>query len=396
MIKASFGIKIFWDCDLLLTADDKLVHYGNGTRGLSTTNAPSNVYFFIKDESICIEQGDPYYVTDVIELSKIPIYKMDNPKFNLCEYDNDSKKIIDESKICLLYFFDESKLRFFLHLSYKGNVYNNELDNKELSLLKYTWLTSKDYSFEGFNQLGDKLFDYISSINIDKIIKEMNIISGDKTFYGRDSESYVCAERWLIETDDYYILNSLLNISENLYPRSIRDNTNYMYGSASSKMFNMFNKKNLLIEAELKYLDYLIAQKSNGLNESQSIKYIILKQNIINKRLPYTLSIQICELDSESSEDIKSQIIKNTFTKNYSVGKHIAGLIYLRSEAIKVPNNILNETIASYLEWKLVKVQNSGLRNLTIYWSAKEICYEFNIRSNNRFNFNIDFSDFQF
>ena len=54
MIKASFGIKIFWDCDLLLTADDKLVHYGNGTRGLSTTNAPSNVYFTAFDSRLFI------------------------------------------------------------------------------------------------------------------------------------------------------------------------------------------------------------------------------------------------------------------------------------------------------------------------------------------------------
>ena len=49
--------------------------------------------------------------------------------------------------------------------------------------------------------------------------------------------------------------------------------------------------------------------------------------------------------------------------------------------------------VKDYLQWKEEIVKNSGLRHLTIYWSAKEICQEFNKRRNNRFNFRINFSD---
>ena len=74
MIKGSFGVKLFSDRDILLVENHRLVHYGKGTRGKSTYNEKTQIYFFIQDKYLCQEINDPYYVIEVIELSTIPIY----------------------------------------------------------------------------------------------------------------------------------------------------------------------------------------------------------------------------------------------------------------------------------------------------------------------------------
>ena len=111
MIYASFGIKIFFDRDLLLTENFELVHYGKGTRGESTIDSPSDIYFYIRDEQICKERDDANYVINVINLTKIPIYQGNNPEFRLWKDDYVRKELIDNSTVCLYYFYDDNKIK---------------------------------------------------------------------------------------------------------------------------------------------------------------------------------------------------------------------------------------------------------------------------------------------
>ncbi len=394
MITAGFGIKLFFDRDMLLTEGNLLVHYGGGTRGRTyTLDAPTNIYFYIKDSLLCDEINDSNYVTEVIELSQIPVYHGNNPKFSLYGDDIKINELIINSKVCLYYYNDEGKLRFFLHYSYKNVLKKREIHQTELYLLKYTWLTSKDYSFDAFQQLGNIAFDYISSIDVNSIITNLKIVSGECSTSRRDTQSTRLVERWLIETDDFYIIKTLINLSEKLFPRAFDDQTYCMYGPIDSKEFSLFKESSLTTKAKLNCLSRLIQVRTVDFNESQCVKYVLLWNDLF-KYKPSVSGLQCCKLDTESLEKDKTEIIINVFLHNYNIGKHIAGLLYLETEAIKVPNEMMNDLMIGYKDWKLEEVLKSGLKHLTIYQSAKDICTEFNIRSNERLNFKLDFSVF--
>lgn len=189
------------------------------------------------------------------------------------------------------------------------------------------------------------------------------------------------------------LLTNLLNISERLYPRSHTNSITYMYGEEGAKEYNIFNDSTLHNEIRLHLLKSIIGGKINDYDYKKCIKYIFIRNKWLNYRPSHTLSIQCAKFDSEIIMSEKIANIKKNFVEIYSKGKHIGGIFHLLEEAIRVPQELLTPVVKDYLQWKEEIVKNSGLRHLTIYWSAKEICQEFNKRRNNRFNFRINFSD---
>ena len=393
MIYASFGIKIFFDRDLLLTENFELVHYGKGTRGESTIDSPSDIYFYIRDEQICKERDDANYVINVINLTKIPIYQGNNPEFRLWKDDYVRKELIDNSTVCLYYFYDDNKIKFFLHYAYKDESYERELDERILSLLKYTWFTSRQVSITNYELIGENFIQYVQEFDVKDLINTFHIVSGEKTFYGRDSESTHFGERFIINTKDPYIIFSLLNITNTLYPRSYSNNTTYMYGEKGAKEYKLFNKSNIDNEINIEFLQLLIDEKMKNYDCRDCIKYIIIRNRCFNWSPKHTLSIQCVSFDSECILEDKTKAIAHKLLEIYSKEKHISSYFYFLERAVNVPSELLNPVLEEFFQWRLNDVLNSGLYNLTIYWSAKEICKEFNNRSNDRFNFKLDFSN---
>lgn len=394
MVNANFGIKIFNNCNLLLTESCELVHYGNEIKGNYTLDSLTNIYFYIKDDKICQNNNDSNYVTNVVEFSNIPIYKGIRPNYCFDDDDYEIQKLIKESKLCLYYYYEECKLKFFLHFSYKRKKYDIEISQKVLSLLKQVWFTSQTLSFDEIEKIGEDTYNYISSINVDSIIKNFKIISGKKEFRGirSDWECTEYAERYIIDTNDYYILNTLHIYLNELFPQQKCSHTKYMYGTHSAKEYSTFSQEHLLIEAKLNCLDKIIASKSKRFDLKDCIKYVLIRKELY--RPGSKQSIEVCKLDKKRFEKRKTNLIISRFINDYNVGRHMARLLYIVTEAIKVPDEMLNETIATYNEWLLDEVENSGLNHLATYHSGKDICDEFNKHSKERFNFNIDFQIF--
>lgn len=394
MIYSSFGIKLFFDRDLLLTENGELFHFGSGTRGKSTLDSPSNIYFYTYDKDVCIEKGDDNYISNVVELSKIPIYYGNNPKFGLWDEARKRKNLIENSDICIYFYSDDAKLKFFLHYSYKGKTYDRELNQSIVSLLKYTWFTSQQISLSSFELLGEKISSSIQQLNVTEIFKDFYIVSGEKTFYGRDSESTHYGERFIINTDDPYLIYLLLSISERLYPRSYIGSSTYMYGTPKDKEYKILSKSNIENEIYIHFLESFIENNLNEYDCRKCMKYIILRDRYLNFRPSHTLSIQCVSFDSECILTEKANIIRHNLLDSYSKEKHIGSYFYFIDKSVRVSQELMTPVIKGYLQWKFDEIKNSGLNHLTIYWSAKEICQEFNNRSNDRFNFKLDFSDF--
>lgn len=393
MFKIGFGIKLLNDRDLLLTANLELLHFGGGTRGQSTLYAPSDIYLYVIDQASIAQNDTSYYACEVIELSTIPVYAGNNPKFSLWGDDYKRQELIKNSRACIYYYHDKSNIRFFLHVKYRESVIDCEMNPKELQLLKYYWFTSP-LSYRRSLKFGEDTYNQILSTDVTSIIDSIRIVTGEKTFYGRDSESTHFAERLIVSTNDFYIISSLCIESDNKYHRSPFGHTTFMYGPENSETFRIFSYDSIVREAKINCLESLIDQNTMDFNVKDSIKYILLRSRLLNFRPSHTLSIQSCTLDYEGINSEKTEYLKESLKKTYNLGRHLSALIYINQEAIKAPQNIIDEVISSYSEWKVDQIRNSGLRHLTIYQSAKDICREFNLRSNERFNFRIDFSHF--
>ena len=393
MVYGDFGIKLFFDRNLLLTSSSELVHFGYRLRRESSVGSHTNVYFYIKDDEICQKNEDCNYVSNVTELSHIPIYQGNTPGYCLWNDDIVRQKLIDESKLCIYFYHVNRGLKFFVHFIYKDCKYDIEISEKVLSLLKYTWFESQTLSLEDMEELGEDIYKNLTSINVYKIVNELKIISGEKVFYGRDSESTHSAERWIIDTNDFYILNTLNTLSKKLFPRSFNEGTHCMYGTHSTKEYNSFYL--LEIETKLNIINSVIDKKINGSNLKDCIRYFFLR-NYLLKKLPFNKeSIQCCELDEEFFEKEKTSMIISQFINNYNIGKHMAVLFYIQSEAIKVPSEMMNKTVDAYNKWLQDNIKSSSIENITIYFSEKDVCEEFNKHSNERFNFGLDFSLFE-
>ena len=70
MVLGSFGVKLN-SRSLLLTEHGKLVHFSKES---DIKDPHTNVFFYIKDDQVCEEKNDQNFVTNIVELSKIPIY----------------------------------------------------------------------------------------------------------------------------------------------------------------------------------------------------------------------------------------------------------------------------------------------------------------------------------
>lgn len=394
MICASFGIKLFSDRDLLLTENCKLVHYGNGTRGSSTLGSPTNVYFYILDEKECIERNDENYVSNVVELSNIPIYRGNNPKFSLWEYDFMRQELIENSELCIYYYHVNSSISFFLHYKYKGEIHECELDGRVQSLLKYTWFSTQQFSLDEFEKIVENTISKIVKLDTKSIINDLYITSGHKTFYGRDSETTDYGERLIINTQDPYILTTLFK----QYPQPrLGISTTYMYGEEGAEKYERIYETSLSNKIMMQILGSIIDNETNAHDCRKCIKYIIIRYRYLDLRnfdLREPQSIQCCNFDYESIMTDKSNTIKQHFLESYTKEKHIGGIIYFLMKAVTVPNELYIPVIKEYLQWRFDDVRSSNLRYLTIYWSAKAICFEFNKRSNDKFKFNLDFTKF--
>lgn len=396
MVCGDFGIKLFYDRNLLLTQWGGLVHFESILKGGSTLDSPAKIFFYIKDDEICKEKDDMNYVVNLIELSYIPIYRGNNPKYCNGSDGIEIQKIIDDSSVCIYYYNDNDYkgndvLKFFLAFSYKDKRYNYEMPWKVLSLLKYTWFTSQVLSYDEMKLYGEDVYNSISQTNVYKIVNNLKIISGEKVSYWRDNESTSFAERWIIDTDDFYIINTLFNLSEKLFPRPFNSSTHYMYGSQSTEEYQRFDKHNLYLNAKLESLRKLIKNKISNHDEKDCIMYVLLRNHLWRYRPSNRFHIESCRLDAEHFETEKTNVIISEFIKSYSIGKHIGGLFHLQSEALKVPDKMMNDAVEAYNCWELETIKRSNLNHLCIYWSKKEICEEFNNRSNKRFNFGLNF-----
>lgn len=401
MVLGAFGVKLFPDRDYLLNEKGRLVSYCSEANSFNTRQPITNVYFYIYDSDICQEMEDVNYVVNVIELSDIPIYRGNNPKFSLYGDDYDIQKLIDESSVCIYYYdkedmsnyHDRDKLKFFIHFLYKENTYEIELSSKTLGLLKYTWFITQKLTLEDIETHMRSAYTYVLSTDVSRIVKELKIIQEVQFFYGKDSESSQNLEGWVIDTDDYYILNSLLDIEGQTYPRPVLDNIRHIYYQPSIDQYDSFYKESVLLKAKGAFLKKVIEIKSHGFDNKGSIKYIMLLRYLFNNY--FRRSIRLENPSAEYYDTDKTNKIISIFIDNYSVDKHLSAFFYVISESLVVPEDIMRKIMSTYLTWHVENLIDSNLHHIMIYWSSREICEEFNKRSCERFNFDLDFKIFE-
>ena len=398
MINANFGIKILDNRNLLLTADSKLVHFFSEKK--RSSRPLTNVYFYIKDDVICQKNNDVNYVTNLTELSNIPIYRRNHPCCPPKDDDLIVKKLIDESAVCIYYNGCGCNLSFFLHYIYNEHKYYIKIPEKTLALLKYTWFTTQTLSFNDIENIGEKIYSNISNINVYKIFNNLKVISGEVDVYGEYDCFTFLVEKFIIDTDDFYILNLLLNLAEKFklkhYDKQRYDDYVRVCCTHSKKELSSFDQEIILLEAKLNFINYLIENKKKGYNMKDCIVYDILKQILkFDCHLSYkSVSDNYDGIDTERFESKKTNTIISELINSYNIGKHMAELLNVLHEATKIPDYVIYNTIDIYNNWLLNEIECSDLDRFLLC-SPKDICEEFNKRSNERLNFNIDFSLFE-
>ena len=183
-----------------------------------------------------------------------------------------------------------------------------------------------------------------------------------------------------------------MEIVEKIFPRPFNDYVRHMYGPGTDSKYTIFNKSHVFAVAKWKNLKGLINKYATGEDVKDLIKYELLMYGLYN--IVYSNRYEFKKPDIEKFEEEKTKSIVSEFISSYDVGKHIAGLYYVLLEATSVPSEVMRDVTASYKKWLVEEVEKSYLSHLCIYWSSKEICEEFNKRSNARFNFRFDFSLF--
>ena len=394
MIYGDFGLQLFSSYDVLLTATSKLVHYGEESKYVKRNGYPTGVFFYIKDNEVCQEKDDAYFVTNVVPLSNIPIYYGHAHNHPLSEDVIDNENSEKQSNVYIYCYFEEYKFRFFVRFAYKGELYDEELSEKTVSLLKYKWFTTQNLTFEMMEELGEEIHKQVANTNAYRIINNLKIIYSEREYSIRDNDYTSLIERWLIDTEDFYILYKLLRIVDKLYPRPSNDYVRYMYGPGADGQYTIFNKSHAFVVARYNFLKGLIKKYETGDDIKDLIKYYLLMYGLHNWVYSDRLAskFEFRKPDMERFEEEKTKSIISEFISSYEVGRHIAGLYYVLLEATKVPDEVMRDVTAGYKKWLVEEIEKSGLSHLCIYWQSKEICEEFNKRSNARFNFIFDFS----